>query len=193
MNTVLVNNIRFPESPRWHGSRLWFSDYFTSQVMRVDQEGVVETVATLPDVPTALGWAGGGELLIVSAMERRLLRLEESGLVVAADLSGLVAHPCNDMVIDGQGRAYIGSMGFQFGDPDAVPAPGSILLVSPEGDARVVADGLAFPNGMVITPAGQTLIVAESYAACLTAFTIAPDGSLSGRRPWAHLRLPVTG
>jgi len=101
-----------------------------------------------------------------------------------------VTYALNDMVIDGKGRAYIGNMGYDFSDYQASPKPAPILLVTPDGNARIVADGLAFPNGMVITVDGQTLIVAESHGACLTAFTIEPNGSLSHRRTWAQFENP---
>jgi sugar lactone lactonase YvrE len=182
--TVLVDTLRFPESPRWHEGKLWVPDYFARRVMQVDLQGGVQTVVEFPDVPSALGWTPEGRLLVVSAMDRRLLRLEDDGLVEVADLSSLVLYPNNDMVVDGLGRAYIGNMGYIFGQGTPKPAP--IVLVTPEGSARVVADGLAFPNGMVITPDGQTLIVAESHAARLTAFHIEPDGSLAHGRAWSQ-------
>lgn len=184
--TVLVDNLKFPESPRWHEGKLWFSDYSTRQIRNVDLNGDLQTVVELPDLPTALDWTLDERLLVVSAIDRRLLRLENDGLVEVADLSGLVSYPCGELVVDAEGRAYIGNIGFDFGAPEAVPNPGPILLVTPEGNARIVAEGLAFPNGMVITPDGQTLIVAESFGARLTAFSIEPDGSLSHRRVWAQ-------
>ena len=182
--TVLVDTLRFPECPRWHEGTLWCSDFFARRVIQVDLHGGEKTVAQLADMPCGLGWTPQGRLLVVSAFARRLLRLEDDGLVEVADLSSLVTYPNNDMVVDGQGRAYIGNMGFVFGQGTPQPAP--IVLVTEEGSARVVADGLAFPNGMVITPDGQTLIVAESHAARLTAFHLEPDGSLSHRRAWAQ-------
>lgn len=182
--TVLVDTVRFPECPRWHAGKLWFSDFFARRVMSVDLSGNVQMVAQLQDMPGGLSWTPEGRLLVVSAFARRLLRLEDGELVEVADLSSLVSAPNNDLVVDGQGRAYIGNMGYVFGQ--GTPQPGPILLVNPEGSARVVAEGLAFPNGMVITPDGQTLIVAESHAARLTAFHIEPDGLLSHRRAWAQ-------
>jgi sugar lactone lactonase YvrE len=182
--TVLVDTVRFPECPRWHDGKLWFSDFFARRVMSVDLGGNVQMVAQFQDMPGGLGWTQEGRLLVVSAFARRLLQLEDDGLVEVADLSSLVNAPNNDLVVDGQGRVYIGNMGYVFGR--GAPQPGPIVLVTPEGSARVVAEGLAFPNGMVITPDGQTLIVAESHAARLTAFHIEPDGSLSQRRTWAQ-------
>jgi sugar lactone lactonase YvrE len=182
--TVLVDTLRFPECPRWHEGTLWCSDFFARRVIQVDLHGGEKMVAQLADMPCGLGWTPQGRLLVVSAFARRLLRLEDDGLVEVADLSSFVTYPNNDMVVDGQGRAYIGNMGFVFGQ--GTPQPGPLVLVTVEGSARVVADGLAFPNGMVITPDGQTLIVAESHAARLTAFHIEPDGALSHRRAWAQ-------
>lgn len=184
--TVLVDTLRFPESPRWHVGQLWCCDFFTSRVVQIGPNGAVRTVLALDDLPAAIGWAPAGQLLVVSGANRRLLRLDADGLAEVADLTALVAHPCNDMVVDGQGRAYIGSLGFDFGEPDAAPAPGPLLRVDLDGAAHVVAEGLAFPNGMALTPDGRTLIVAESYGARLTAFSVAPDGALTQRRTWAQ-------
>jgi sugar lactone lactonase YvrE len=184
--TVLVDNLRFPEGPRWHEGKLWFSDYSTNQIMNVDLDGKLQTMVELPDLPTAHDWTPDGRMLIVSANARELLSVEDGELVTAADMSGLVAYACGELVIDQHGRAYVGNIGFDFGSEPAVPNPGSILLVTPEGKAQIVSEGLGFPNGMVITPDGKTLIVAESYGACLTAFDIEPDGLLSHRRAWAQ-------
>ncbi len=148
--TVLVDTLRFPECPRWHEGTLWCSDFFARRVMQVDLSGTVQTVAQLADMPCGLGWTPQGRLLVVSAFARR----------EGADLSSLVTYPNNDMVVDELGRAYIGNMGYVLGQ--GTPSPAPIVLVTAEGSARVVAEGLAFPNGMVITPDGQTLIVAES-------------------------------
>ncbi len=184
--TILTDNLKFPEVPRWHQGKLWCCDFFAQRIVTVDLKGNVETVVELPDTPTGLDWTREGQLLVVSASARHLSRLDRDGLVAVADLSELVAYPCNELVVDEKGRAYIGNLGYDFGDYEATPKPGSILLVTPEGNARVVAEGLAFPNGMAITPDGKTLIVAESHIARLTAFHIEPDGSLSDRQVWAQ-------
>ncbi len=183
---ILAEGLRFPESPRWYEGALWFSDFFSQQVMRAELNGRVETVLELPDTPSGLGWTPEGHLLVVSANARRLLRVEDGDFVEVADLSGLADSPYNDMVIDGQGRAYIGSMGFDFSDPHSPPRTAPIVLVTPDGQAQIAAEGLAFPNGMVITPDGRTLIVGESYGGRLTAFTIETGGTLSNRRTWAQ-------
>lgn len=184
--TVLVENLKYPESPRWHRDALWCCDFFTGRVVRVDLHGNLESVVELPNMATAVGWTPQGTMLLVSASDRRLLARKDHELVTVADMAQLVRYPLNDMVVDGEGRVYIGSLGYDFGNPEATPQPAPLLLVSPDGDARIVADGLAFPNGMAITPDGRSLLVAESHAARLTAFTIEGDGSLVDRRVWAQ-------
>ncbi len=183
---TLTSGLVFGESPRWRDGRLWFSDMGTNEVGAVDLEGTSEIVARVPAMPMGTGWLPDGQMLIVSALDGRLLRRESDGsLVRHADLSSLGEHPWSDMVVDGRGNAYVGNIGFDF--PEGEFAPGIVALVSPDGSARQVADSVAFPNGMVVTPEGSTLILAESYASRLTAFDIAADGSLSNRRVWADL------
>ena len=183
---TLMTGIAFGESPRWHDDRLWFSDWGTQEVIAVDLEGNSEVIVRVPSFPFCIDWLPDGRLLIVSASDRLLLRREPNGsLVTHADLSNLSEYPWNDIVVDGRSNAYVGNTGFDF--PEGEFAPGILALVSPEGTARQVADGVAFPNGIVVTPDNSTLIVAESYANRLTAFDIAADGSLSNRRVWADL------
>ena len=184
--TPFLDRLAFPESPRWHDGALWFSDFYTQRVQRVDMKGRCETVVCVPGQPSGLGWLPDGRLLVVSMSDRRLLRLEGAVLVEVADLAKLAPFHCNDMVVDAKGRAYIGNFGFDFAARQA-PRSTGLILVLPDGQARVVAQDLHFPNGAVITPDGRTLIIGETYAARLTAFDIADDGSLSGRRVWATL------
>jgi len=181
--TVLLDGLMFGESPRWHEGRLWFSDMPAYQVMTVDLAGRTETIVRVPGLPSGLGWLPDGRLLVVSMTDRRLLRFESGGLVEVADLSKLASYHCNDMVVDRLGRAYIGHFGFNYYSQPFAPA--EVILVTPDGSARVVAEQMAFPNGSIITPDGRTLIVAETFGVCLTAFDIQPDGSLAGRRIWA--------
>lgn len=184
--TLFLDRLAFPEAPRWHDGALWFSDFHTQRVQRVDMKGYCETVVNVPGQPSGLGWLPDGRLLVVSMTDRRLLRLDDQGLTEVADLSPLAPFHCNDMVVDAQGRAYIGNFGFDLMAGEA-PRPASLILVQPDGQVRVVAQDLHFPNGAVITPDGRTLIIGESYASRLTAFDIAADGSLSRRRVWAAL------
>jgi sugar lactone lactonase YvrE len=182
---VLLDGLAFLEGPRWHAGKLWFSDMFAEKVMTVDAQGQSEVVTTVPARPSGLGFLPDGRLLIVSMRDRRLLRLDGSTLTVVADLNPLVKGDINDMVVDAQGRAYIGNFGYDLFSGEA-PQPTTLVLVTPDGQARVVADDLHFPNGTVISPDGKTLIVAETFGDRLTAFDVAADGALSGRRTFAQ-------
>ncbi|WP_405818447.1 SMP-30/gluconolactonase/LRE family protein [Streptomyces sp. NBC_01390] len=185
---VLMEGIVFGESPRWHDERLWFSDWGANQVIALDAGGRHEVVATVPSFPMCIDFLPDGRLLVVDSARRRLLRREPDGsLVQHADLSKVSEKPWNDIVVDDRGNAYVNTIGFDF--PGGEFAPGLIVLVTPEGDVSRVADGLAFPNGMAISPDGATLIVAESYANRLTAYAIDgrdSHGGLADRRVWAE-------
>src|SRR5438132_2035922 len=184
--TVLVEHLSFPESPRWHDDRLWFSDWGAQEVIAVDLKGKSEVITRIQSFPFCIDFLPGGRLLVVSARDQLLLRMEPDGsLVTHADLTSLSDHPWNEIVVDGRGNAYLNNIGFNF--PGGEFAPGIIALVTPDGSTRQVADGVAFPNGMVVTPDNATLILAESYGKRLTAFDIAADGSLPNRRGWADL------
>ncbi len=187
---ILLDGLAFPEGPRWRDGKLWFSDMHSQRVMTVDLDGRAETVVTVANDPSGLGWLPDGRLLVVSMRDRKLLRLDAGGLVEVADLSGIATYHCNDMVVDSRGRAYVGNFGADFESGEAMVAA-AIALVEPDGTVRVAADDLMFPNGMVITPDGKTLIVGESFAARMTAFDIEDDGSLSNRRLWAQLENAV--
>jgi len=184
--TILLGGLAFPEGPRWHDGRLFFSDQHDRRVLAVDPSGKAETIVEVPQQPSGLGWLPDGTMLIVSMLDRRVLRLEGSELVEHADLSSLAGGECNDMVVDSTGRAYVGNFGFDmYGGADMCET--GIIAVEPDGRAHVAVEGLAFPNGTVITDDGRTMIVGESYGGRLTAFSIAPDGALSGRRVFAQL------
>jgi sugar lactone lactonase YvrE len=184
--SVLLDGLAFPEGPRWRDGKLWFSDMHDGVVRTVDAQRRSETVVEVAGDPPGLGWLPDGRLLVVSMRDRRLLRLDAGGFTEVADLSGLASFHCNDMVVDAEGRAYVGNFGYDLHGP-GTRKNAEVVLVPPDGDARVVADDLAFPNGTVITPDGSTLIVAETLGQRLTAFDIEADGSLSGRRTWAQL------
>jgi sugar lactone lactonase YvrE len=185
---VLISGIAFGEQPRWHEDRLWFSDWGPREVIAVDLEGNSEVIFQGPSFPLCVDWLPDGRLLVVSARDGLLLRREPDGsLETYADLNEASnPPPGNELVVDGRGNAYVNGGGFNLmaGEPFA---PGVVALVTPDGAARQVADGLAFPNGMAVTSDNSTLIVAESYANRLTAFDIAADGSLANRRSWANL------
>jgi sugar lactone lactonase YvrE len=184
---TLLTGLAFGESPRWHEDRLWFSNWGTQEVVAVDLDGSSEVVARVPTtLPFSIDWLPDGRLLIVSGPEALLLRGERDGsLATHADLSG-IDRGFNEIVVDGRGNAYVNGGGFDLLAGEEF-APGVIVLVTPDGSARQIADGIAFGNGMVVTPDNSTLIVAESYRNRLTAFDIADDGGLSNRRVWADL------
>jgi sugar lactone lactonase YvrE len=179
---VLLSGLAYVESPRWHDDRLWFAHWGAGEIIAVDLDGVSEVVG---DGPPGLGWSmewlPDGRLLVTG---EGLMRREPDGSMVQhADLSAL-SDDWNELVVDGRGNIYVnGRCDFDPGEGDP---PGIIALVTPDGSVRQVADAIAFPNGMIVTPDNSTLIVAESFAGRLTAFDIAADGSLSNRRVWAE-------
>ena len=184
---TLMTGIAFGESPRWHDGRLWFSDWGAEELIAVDLAGNSEVVTQVQSFPFCIDWLPDGRLLIVHSRDRLLLRREPDGtLLTHADLNSLSHGSWNEIVVDGRGNAYVNGIGFDLMAGEEF-APGIIALVTPDGAARQVADGIAFPNGMAVTPDNSTLIVAESYSSTLTAFDIAADGGLSSRRAWADL------
>jgi sugar lactone lactonase YvrE len=183
---VLLDRLAFPEGPRWHDGKLIFSDMHAHEVVAVDMAGKRAVVCQAPNRPSGLGWLPDGRMLVVSMTDRKLMRLDRDGLKTVADMTKLASFDCNDMVVDARGRAYIGNFGFDL-HKNETPRTTTLVMVAPDGVARIVADDLMFPNGMVITPDGKTLIVGESFGRRLTAFDTAADGSLSNRRVWAEL------
>jgi sugar lactone lactonase YvrE len=184
---ILLSGLVIGESARWHDDRLWFCNWGTQEIVTVDLAGNSEVVARVPTtIPFSIDWLPDGRLLVVAGQEGLLLRREDDGsLVTHADLTGLSDRAWNEIVVDGRGNTYVNSICFAFGEEEF--RPGIIAVVRPDGSVRQVADDIAFPNGMVVTPDDATLIVAESFAGRLTAFDIAEDGSLSRRRVWAEL------
>lgn len=182
---TLLTGIAFGESPRWHDNRLWFADWGAEELIAADLEGNSEVVLRVPSFPFSIDWLPDGRLLIVSARAGLLLRQEPDGsLVTHTDLSKLSAGGWNEIVVDGRGNIYVNGGGFNALAAEKF-SPGIIALVTPDGSARQVADNIAFPNGMAVTPDNRTLIIAESHASRLTAFDIDAAGDLSNRRVWA--------
>jgi len=184
---IVKDGLVMGESPRWHDGRLWVADWGAREILAIAPDGASEVVVPdAPALPFCLDWLPDGRLLVVDGRGGRLLRREADGsFATHADLTAVAAPPWNDIVVDARGSAYVGATGFEF--PGGEFAPGLIALVTPDGAVRPVADGVAFPNGVAITPDGGTLILAESYGSCLTAWDIAADGGLSRRRVWADL------
>lgn len=184
---TLLEGGGFFEAPRWHDDRWWVSDFYRQLVMTVEPNGLVAEVMTVEQQPSGLGWMPDGSLLVVSMKDHRVLRRSPTGEVtVHADLGAHCGGHLNDMVVDSQGRAYVGESGFDL-QAFADPAPAKLMRIDPDGTVTVLADDLLFPNGAVITPNGDTLIVGETAGARYAAFTLAADGSVSGRRVWAQV------
>jgi sugar lactone lactonase YvrE len=185
---VLLEGLTFPEGPRWHDGKLWFSDFYSHRVITVDLDGNAETVIEVPNQPSGLGWTPDGRLLVVSMLDHRLMRLDPDGLTEVADMSAYARVASNDMVVDTQGRAYVGNFGFELPVPSDDAAEGTNLVrVDPDGSVSVACADMMFPNGTVITDDGKIMIIGESFAGRLTAFDIGPDGTLTNRRVFAEL------
>ncbi|MFN8622815.1 MAG: SMP-30/gluconolactonase/LRE family protein [Chloroflexota bacterium] len=194
---VLFEGLLIGESPRWHDGRLWLCHWGTGEITTIDPDGTHDVAARVPvALPFSIDWLPDGRLLAVAGPERTILR-DDGGLTGAgdgdldswathADLSDLTHASLNELVVDGLGRAWVNGIGFDMMAGEA-PGPGFVARVDPDGTAVRVAEGLAFPNGMAITPDGATLIVAESHGRRLTAFPILADGSLGPARTWADL------
>ncbi len=184
--TTLFEGGNYFECPRWHDGRWWVVDFYRYTVFTYDTDGREEAVLEVEEQPSGLGWLPDGDLLVVSMKDRRVLRRAADGTVSEhADVSALTTGHLNDMIVDKQGFAYAGNFGFDLmGGGD--PATAAIVRIDPDGSASIAAEDLWFPNGTVITDDG-TLIVAETFGARFTAFTIQADGALTDRRVWAQV------
>jgi sugar lactone lactonase YvrE len=189
---TLVDGLSFTECPRWRNGRLYVSDRYTRRILAIATDGRVETYAQTPGLPAGVGFLPDGRLLITSMRDRKVLRRERDGSIIEhADLSTLAPGELNDMLVDHEGRAWVGNFGFDlFG---GAPACSTVLIcVAPDGAAAVAAHDLFFPNGAVLTPDGRTFIIAETMANRLSAFTVS-NGLLTDRRTWASFgNLPET-
>jgi sugar lactone lactonase YvrE len=195
---MLTDGIYFGEGPRWRDGRLWFSDFYAHAVKSVSPAGDLRTEFEIDDRPSGLGWMPDGSMLVVSMTRRQVLRRRPDGAIgVHAELGHIATFHCNDMVVDREGGAYVGNFGFDLDAEMEARGVESVLAdhptaklayVAPDGQTRVAAEDMHFPNGPVITPDGRTLIVGESLGGVLTAFDIQPGGDLSNRRVWADTR-----
>jgi sugar lactone lactonase YvrE len=202
---TLAAGLFFPEGPRWHEGRFWFSDFYSRTVYSVDLEGDLRAEIELTDdQPSGLGWLADGSLLVVAMTSRTVRKVGVDGqLTTHAALADIATHHCNDMIVDSHGRAYVGNMGFDLQDfldthggrgifDEPRPVPASLAMVEPDGRVHRVANGLSFPNGMAITADGSTLLVAQTTGFEITVFDRHADGTLTNRRVWADL-LTATG
>lgn len=186
--TTLLDRLAFPKCARWHEGRLWFSDAHDGRVWAMSESGQAEPIVAVDGRPSGLGWLPDGRLLVVSELGRTLLRLDGATLTTVCDLSRFSAHPWSDLVVDVDGRAFVGGYGHdvQAGDE---PAGAPLVCVEPDGEAWVVIDRLLLPNGAVVIegPEGRTLVVAETYGQRLSAYDLLPDGSAT--EPWVFADL----
>ena len=178
LKTVLDGG-RYFEGPRWHRGRLWFVDCMARTLLSISLSGELQQHATVTDdTPCGLGVLPDGDIVVLTMFKKRLLRFADGVLLLYADLSHIATGTIDDMIIDGQGRAYVGDLGFDLPPPEGRGAVGRIILVMPDGSARVVADGLRFPNGIAVSSDHRRLVVAEMDGACLADYEMAPDGGL---------------
>jgi len=186
---IEADGFAFTECPRWHGGQFYFSDVQGNRVCRLSATGRVETLLELADNPSGLGFLPGGDLLVVSVHDEKLLRVSKDGSMREhADLSGVVKYGINDMVVDAAGRAYVGQFGYEH-SAGRMPEASPLILVDQEGHVTVGPDSLLVANGMVLTPDGRTLLCAESAGGKLSAYDVGTDGALSNRRTFAQLPL----
>ena len=185
--TVICQGFTFIEGPRWYQGALWFSDFYDEAVFRVVPGERPEKVVSVPQQPSGLGWLPNGDLLISSMLDKTLYRWSENqGLKKYADVSAIAERRINDMLVDPSGRAWVGNFGFVHQDGESI-APGTLARVDTDQSVHAAANDLLFANGMVLVNGGKTLIVAETYRGCLTAFDIESTGDLVNRRLWAQL------
>lgn len=182
---IIYEGIRFGESARWHDRRVWFADWAAGEVISLDEQGTPKIEAQIPSFPLCFDFLPDGRLLLASSADRKLLRREADGMLTEyADLGSISHKPWNEVVVEVRGSAYVNSIGFDF--PEGEFEPGFIVRATSDGTVAKVAQDLAFPNGMAITPDNSTLVVAESYAQRLTGYSIGDDGTLTDRRVWAE-------
>lgn len=183
---AVADGLAFPEGPRWHDGRFWFTDQHAHKVLAMDADGGVTTIATTEDRPGGLGWLPDGDLLCVLMTTLRIVRIVDGALLPYADLSRHAPWHCNDMVVDAAGRVYTGNFGYDV-DGGAPKTPTDILLVDIDGRIESFADGLIFPNGSAITPDGGTLLVGETFAHRVSEFRLGPNGRMTDRGIWADV------
>jgi sugar lactone lactonase YvrE len=183
---VAATGLAFPEGPRWHDGCFWFTDQHAHTVNRIGDDGQMQIIARTDDLPGGLGWLPDGSLLVVYMTQRRIMRLSGDRLVPYADLSGYASFHCNDMVVDRQGRIYAGDFGFDLHGGAAL-RPAELILVDTDGSVETFTTDVVFPNGSVITPDGDRLLVAETFAHRISEFGLDATGRMCSRQVWAEL------
>ena len=184
----LGHGLRFTESPRWRGDRLWFIDIHGNAIKSVSLAGDLRTEIELSFKPNGLGFLPDGSVVFSDALNLKMKRWQDGELHDFADLSGTCVFCLSDAIADAQGRTWVSDIGYNFWNPEAAPAETCVIArIDPDGTVTKVAGDLRFPNGVVVTPDGKTLIIAETNGFCLTGYDIGADGKLSNRRVWAQL------
>ncbi|MGY1764286.1 SMP-30/gluconolactonase/LRE family protein [Geodermatophilus sp. SYSU D00779] len=191
LRTVLEGG-GFFEGPRWHEGTWWVPDFYRRTVSRVTPDGAETVVVEVEGQPSGLGWLPGGSLVVVAMKDHRVLRYADGTLSTHADLTEHCGGHLDDLVVPDAGQVFVGDFGFDLmGGGDARTA--SLKRIDPDGTVSVAAEGLQFPNGMVVPPDGGTLVVGETLGNRYTAFDLGADGALTNRRVWASLGPEVTG
>ena len=170
----LIMEGKYFEGPRWYEDKLWFVDSLAMKLLRVSLDGEREAVCDIPGVAGGIGFLPNGDVVITSMFDHKLLTFANGKVSTLCDLSKVAAGTIDDMIIDGFGRVFVGDLGFDLmkgGSHDN----GQIILVTPNGDARVVARGLHFPNGIAVSQLGGRLVVAESDGNRLAEYAIGSD------------------
>lgn len=188
---AVLDGGRYFESPRWHSGRLWFVDCLNRTLLSLEPSGTCEQHAKIEDdTPCGLGILPDGKLVVLTMFRKRLMTYADGRLSLYTDLSGVATGTIDDMIVDGLGRAYVGDLGFDLPPPPDRGPVGRIILVNPDGKARVVADGLRFPNGIAISADNSRLVVAEMEGDCLAEYDVRDDGSLVFRQRFGNMKAP---
>ena len=187
---TLLDGGRYFEGPRWHDGRLWFVDCMARTLLSVNLSGERREHATFDDTPCGTGILPDGRIVVLTMNRKQIFAFADERLSLYADLAGVAAGTIDDMIVDGLGRAYVGDLGFHLPPPPDRGAVGRILLVTPDCEARVVAEGLRFPNGIAVSSDHNRLVVAEMDGACLADYEIEPDGGLRLRTRLGRMNDP---
>jgi len=187
----ILDGGRYFEGPRWHLGRLWFVDCMDRTLLSLDPSGACEQHAKFEDdTPCGLGVLPDGKLVVLTMFRKRLMTYADGQLSLYADLSGIATGTIDDMIVDGLGRAYVGDLGFDLPPPSDRGSVGRIILVMPDGETRIVADGLRFPNGIAVSADNRRLVVAEMDGECLADYDIEADGGLKFRNRFGNMKSP---
>jgi sugar lactone lactonase YvrE len=187
----ILDGGRYFEGPRWHCGRLWFVDCMERTLLSLDASGACEQHARFEDdTPCGLGVLPDGKIVVLTMFRKRLMSYADGQLSLYADLAGIATGTIDDMIVDGLGRAYVGDLGFDLPPPPDRGSVGRIILVMPDGETRVVADGLRFPNGIAVSADNRRLVVAEMDGECLAEYDIEADGSLNFRGRFGNMKSP---